>query len=190
MKFYNPPTALLPHGDKYSVELAGAKCFVAIDERKNYYNIGMIFAELSRGEFWRGKENRHIKDQIEKINILREDAEALYDPSVLAERIVNTLDRIRKRGLLFLGVASFEGNAFESTVFNEMDINSEDQDRLMNLYKDSRQSGYPDLQKEIVGGRSYVEINFFGDASSFFTFPNKKNIKDIASIIFPYKRSA
>ncbi len=190
MKFYDPPAALLPKGDKYTVELAGAKCFVAIDERKNLYNIGMIFAELSQGEYWRGQENISIQDQIEKINILAEDADALYDSNVLAERIIETLDRIRKRELLFLGIASFEGNAFESAVFNEMELNNEDQDRLMNLYKVSRKSGYPDLKKEIKGGRSFSEINFFGDASTFFTFPNRKNIKEIASILFPYQGNA
>lgn len=187
MKFYDPPTALLPKGDRYSVELAGAKCLVAIDERKNLYNIGMIFAELSRGEYWRGKENINIQDQIEKINILKEDAEALYNPNVLAHRIIDTLDKIRRRELLFLGVASFEGNAFESSVFNEMELNFEDQDRLMNLYKESRETGYPDLKKELGAGSSYVEINFFGDASTYFTFPNKKNVKEIAALLFPYR---
>ena len=60
MRLYGPPTALLPKGDKYSVELAGAKILLAMDEEKEFINIGNIFTELSRGEFWQGQENIRI----------------------------------------------------------------------------------------------------------------------------------
>lgn len=34
MRLYNPPAALLPKGDKFSVELAGAKTILALTEEK------------------------------------------------------------------------------------------------------------------------------------------------------------
>ncbi|MHA1583979.1 MAG: hypothetical protein ACTSVU_04620 [Promethearchaeota archaeon] len=187
MRLYNPPSALLPHGDKYKVELAGAKCFLAIDDEKEFINIGNVFQEISMGEFWKGKDNKKIADQIEKINILKEDAEALYNPDTLAKRVILALENVQKKGLIFFGVASFEGNAFETSVFNEMDFELQDQDILSNLYKKSRQTGYPDLKEESEEKNPFVEINFFGDASTFFIIPNKKILSEIAAIVYPYQ---
>ena len=51
MRLYNPPVALLPKGDRYSVELAGAKCILAMDEEKELIKITDIFSELSQGEY-------------------------------------------------------------------------------------------------------------------------------------------
>ncbi|UYP47442.1 hypothetical protein NEF87_003727 [Candidatus Lokiarchaeum ossiferum] len=188
MRLYNPPVALLPKGDKYSVELAGAKCILAMDEEKEFIKISDIFSELSQGEFWKGKENIRIADQIEKINIKHEDSEALYDSNELASRIISSLNRIRTRGLILFGVASFEGNAFETFVFDEVELELEDQNRLMNLYKSSRvKNEFPNLYKAAGSGNSFVEINFFGETSAFFTIPNKKNFNDIAAMVYPYQ---
>jgi len=188
MRLYNPPAALLPKGDKFSVELAGARTILAITEEKDFINITSVFDELSLGEFW--KDNPAIADQIEKINVKYEDSDALYDPRVLAERIIFTLDSIRTRGLIFFGTASFEGNAFESTVFDELELSIEDQDRLLNLYKKSRLEGtFPNVKKGISGLNEYVEINWFGEASKFFTLSEKKDWAEIAAMIYPYEGS-
>jgi len=191
VRLYNPPSALLPKGDKFSVELAGAKILLAMTEEKDFINIKSLFEELSLGEFWR--DNPAISDQIEKINIKHEDSDALYDPKVLAERVITTLERIQKRGLILFGVASFEGNAFETSVFNELDMNYEDQDRLLNLYKRRRIEGslgsFPNVKKGISGVNEYVEVNWFGNASPYFNLPNKKNLNDIAAMIYPYDGS-
>ena len=186
MRLYDPPSALFPKGSKYSVELAGAKILLAMDEEKEFHNIGDIFTELSRGDFWRGQENIRIADEIEKINILNEDAEALYDPNVLAIRVITALELIQKRGLLFFGVASFEGNAFETLVFDEVELDPDDQDKLLNLYKAKRKSGYPDLMPG-EGSDAFTEINFFGAASNYFTIPNKRELHDLAAILYPYE---
>ncbi len=188
MRLYDPPVALLPKGNRYTVELAGAKSFLAMDEEKELIKISDIFSELSQGEFWRGKENKRIADQIEKINIKHEDSEALYDSKVLAQRIISTLNKIRKRGLIFFGIASFEGNAFETNVFDEMELDIEDQNRLMNLYKVSRvNDAFPNLHRITGAGNNFVEINFFGEASHYFTIPEKKHMTDLAAIIYPYE---
>ncbi|MCF2141977.1 MAG: hypothetical protein K9W44_18150 [Candidatus Lokiarchaeota archaeon] len=186
MRLYNPPAALLPKGDKFSVELAGAKTILALTEEKDFINIASVFDELSLGEFW--KDNPAIADQIEKINIKYEDSDALYDPKILAERIISTIDRIRTRGLILFGTASFEGNAFESSVFDELELSFEDQDRLLNLYKKSRIKGaFPNVKKGISGLNEYVEINWFGDASKFFTLTDKKDLNEIAAMTYPYE---
>ncbi|MHA1672311.1 MAG: hypothetical protein ACTSYI_01660 [Promethearchaeota archaeon] len=188
MRLYNPPSALLPKGDKFSVELAGAKILLAMTEEKDFLNITSLFDELSLGEFWR--DNPAIADQIEKINIKHEDSDALYDPTVLAERVISTLERLQSRGLILFGVASFEGNAFETSVFNELDMNFDDQDRLLNLYKKSRMEGsFPNVKKGISGVNEYVEINWFGNASPYFTLPNKKDLNEIAAMVYPYDGS-
>lgn len=186
MRLFNPPAALLPKGDKFSVELAGAKTILAITEEKDFINVSSVFDELSLGEFW--KDNPAIADQIEKINVKHEDSDALYDPRILAERIITTLESIRSRGLIFFGTASFEGNAFESSVFDELELSLEDQDRLLNLYKKSRIEGtFPNVKKGVSGLNEFVEINWFGQASKFFTLTEKKSIAEIAAMIYPYE---
>ncbi len=185
VKFYYPPAALLPHGNRESVELAGAKCIIAIDEEREFYNISNIFNEKSLGIFWKEAE---ISDQIEHLKVISEDAAALYDPNVLENRIVNTIDEIVKKGLILFGVANFEGNAFESTVpFEEFsNLREEDSKRLTNLYKSSRmRNAFPDVKQG-----KFVEINFFGKANRYFLLPNKKDIHEIASMVYAFDGNA
>jgi len=185
VKFYYPPAALLPQASSESVELAGAKCIIAIDEERQFYNIMNIFNEKSLGIFWK---EAAISDQIEHLKIISEDAEALYDPSVLEERIVKVINKVINQGLILFGVANFEGNAFESTVpFEEFNsLSEEDSQKLTNLHKVSRmRNAFPDVKQG-----KFVEINFFGKANKLFLFPNKKNIHEIASMMYPYKGNA
>ena len=183
-KLYHSPPALLPKGNRKYVELAGSKSFLAIDEEKDFINIRNIFDELSWGEYWRDTK---ISSQIEKLTIKHEDAEALYDSNILVERIISTLDDIISKGLIFLGIASFEGNAFETSVFNEMDLAWADQETLMNLYNKSRlKEVFPDVRKGLVNSNEYVECNWFGTASKYFTLPGKKNLNEIAAMLYPY----
>ncbi|QEE15481.1 hypothetical protein DSAG12_01307 [Promethearchaeum syntrophicum] len=183
-KLYHSPPALLPKGTRKYVELAGSKSFLAIDEEKDFINVRNIFDELSLGEYWRDTK---ISSQIEKLTIKHEDAEALYDSNILVERIISTLDDIMSKGLIFLGIASFEGNAFETSVFDEMDLAWEDQETLMNLYNKSRmQEVFPDVRKGLVDSNEYVECNWFGTASKYFTLPGKKNLNEIAAMLYPY----
>ncbi|MHA1720073.1 MAG: hypothetical protein ACTSWX_03550 [Promethearchaeota archaeon] len=184
-KLYHPPPALLAKGTKLYVELAGSKSFLAMDEEKDFINIRNIFDELSLGEYWRG--NPDIADQIEKLTIKHEDAEALYDSNILVERIVSTLDEIISKGLIFLGIASFEGNAFETSVFDEMDLSWGDQKILLDLYNKSRIEGaFPDVRKGLGNLNKYVECNWFGTASKYFTLPGKKKLNEIAAMLYPY----
>ncbi len=183
-KFLNPSPALLPKGTRHYVELAGSKSFLAIDEEKDFINIRNIFDELSLGEYWRDTK---ISSQIEKLTIKHEDAEALYDTNILIERITSTLDDIISKGLIFLGIASFEGNAFETSVFNEMDLSWGEQETLMNLYKEKRlEESFPDVRKGLIDLNEYVECNWFGTASKYFTLPGKKNLNEIAAMLYPY----
>ncbi len=185
VKFYYPPVALLPQANVESVELAGAKCIIAVDEERQFYNIINIFNEKSLGIFWK---EASISDQIEHLRIISEDAEALYDPKVLKERVIKSLKKIINQGLILFGVASFEGNAFESTVpFEEFDeMSPEHAKRLTNLYKSTRLRNYfPDIKQG-----KFVEINFFGKANRFFLLPNKKDIHEIASMVYPLKGNA
>ncbi len=185
MRLYDPPVALLPHGNRYEVELGGAKILLAFDENKDIININRVFDELSLGEYW--KDNPAIADQIEKINVKYEDSAALYDLEILTDRIVTTLENIISKGLVFLGVASFEGNAFETSIFDEMAFSWEDQETLKKLYKATRLgNAFPNVKKGVGESNQYVEVNFFGEASKYFTLPNKKTLREIAAIIYPY----
>ena len=182
VKLYYPPAALLPQGNRDYVELAGAKCLLAMDEEKNLIVLSNIFSELSWGEFWK---EAAISDQIEKLTLKHEDADALYDTEILRERLIGAFRKIVNRKLLFFGIASFESNAFERDMeFLELDL--ADNDRLMNLYKAKRlHNAFPRLEKD-----GTVEIHFFGEAAAFFSLPNKKTFKEIASTIYPYEGSA
>lgn len=183
-KLTSPPPALLPKSTRKYVELAGSKSFLAIDEEKDFINVRNIFDELSLGEYWRDKK---ISSQIEKLTIKHEDAEALYDSNILVERIISTLDDIISKGLIFLGIASFEGNAFETSVFDEMDFALKDQEKILNLYNKKRiEEAFPDVRKGLANLNEYVECNWFGTASKYFTLPGKKNLNDIAAILYPY----
>ena len=183
-KLYHPSPALLAKSTRQYVELAGSKSFLAIDEEKDFINVRNIFDELSLGEYWRDTK---ISSQIEKLTIKHEDADALYDSNILVERIISTLDDIISKGLIFLGIASFEGNAFETSVFDEMDLAWADQETLMNLYNKSRMKEvFPDVRKGLVNSNEYVECNWFGTASKYFTLPGKKNLNEIAAMLYPY----
>ncbi len=183
-RLYNSPPALLAKGTKLYVELAGSKSFLAIDEEKDIINVRNIFDELSLGEFWREKK---ISSQIEKLTVKHEDADALYDSNILVERIISTLDSIISKGLIFLGIASFEGNAFETNVFDEMDLSWGDQETLMNLYRERRlKESFPDVRKGLVNINEYVECNWFGTASKYFTLPGKRTLNEMAAILYPY----
>jgi len=183
VRLVNPPESLLPRWTRDSVELGGSQCILVIDEEKHYINFVNVFSELSKGQFW--KEGA-ISNEIEKFTAIHDDSAAIYDPSVMIQRIVSALEEIMKQKFLFFGVASFEGNAFERIVFDEVEMNPKDADYLMNIYKKKRQkSDYPQIRKG-----NYVEINFFGEIVSYFSLPNKKTLRDIASSIYSYQGNA
>ena len=181
VRLYYPPAALLPHANRDVVELAGAKCLIAIDDEKEFFTISNIFNEISMGHFW---QEAAISDQIEKISVTYEDADALYDSNVLIERVVDSFEQIIARELIFFGVSSFEGNAFETSVqFEEFDnLDMADIEKLKNIYKSSRVA---DAFPNIMQGK-FVEINFFGEGRSFFSLENKKTLKEIAGTLYPY----
>jgi len=174
-KLYHAPPSLLPLANRQYVELAGSKSFLAIDEEKDFINVRNIFDELSLGEYWRDTK---ISSQIEKLTVKHEDAEALYDTNILVERIISTLDDIISKGLIFLGIASFEGNAFETSVFNEMDLAWGDQETLMNLYNKSRMKEvFPDVRKGLINSNEYVECKLVWNRFQIFYSTWKKKFK-------------
>jgi hypothetical protein len=183
VKLYYPPQALLPQSTPEFVELAGAKCILAIDQDRQLIVVSDLWGELSWGEFW--KEAR-ISDQIEKLTIKVDDSEAIYNPDVMRERIIAAFKKIMQQNLIFFGVASFEGNAFERAVFDEVQLNDEDNDTLVSLHKYRRlRNAFPNVKQG-----SWVEVNFFGEASTYFSLPNRKGMRDIASMIYSYEGNA
>jgi hypothetical protein len=183
VKLYYPPQALLAQGNKDFVELAGAKCILAIDENRQFIVVSDIWGELSWGEFW--KEAR-ISDQIEKITVKVDDSEAIYNAEVMRDRIIGAFQKIMDKKLIFFGVASFEGNAFERAVFDEVDLTDEDTETLTNVHKFRRlQNAFPNVKQG-----SWVEVNFFGETSPYFSLPNKRGLRDIASMIYTIEGNA
>jgi len=180
VKLYYPPAALLPQGTKDFVELGGAQCILAMDEDKQFIVVSDLFSELSWGEFWKEKA---IADQIEKITMKHEDSAAIYDPNVMIERIVTAVEKIMNQRLLFFGVVSFEGNAFERVVFDDVELSTEDIDQLLQVYKYRREANsFPNIKQG-----SFVDINFFGQIAPYFLLPKKKVMRDIASAIYSYE---
>ena len=127
-----------------------------MDEEKQFIVISDVFSEFSWGNFGRKVA---ISDQIEKITMQHDDSAAIYDPDIMIQRVISALEKIMNQQLLYFGVSSFEGNAFERVVFDEIEISTHDIDTLINIYKFRRlANAFPNVKQG-----SFVDINFFGE---------------------------
>lgn len=169
MKFFNPPRILLDPGNIKEVLLGGEVLMIALDLDKNYYNIQRISGSYMRGIF-----DENLPDQIKDFEFEESDDEANMDPEALANRIVEGLDKIIKQKLIFLGLASFEGNAFNTEVYRTYDISMDDINRLIKKHRVSLERGFPILQKG-----NFINAIFIGQKADLYDFSKSPNVTDI-----------
>lgn len=173
MKFFNPPRILLDPGKEEWVLLGGEILMLAVDTDKNYYNVSRISGSYMRGVF-----DKDIPDQIKDFEFDESDDEATVNPEVLVQRIINGFDEIIKQKLIFVGLASFEGNAFSTEVFRSYDISMEDINNLFKKMLVTLKRGFPVLQKG-----NYINTSFIGQAAGHYEFKTAQTSLDIESII-------
>ncbi len=173
MKFFNPPRILLDPGKEEWVLLGGEVLMLAIDTDKNYYNVSRISGSYMRGVF-----DKNIPDQIKDFEFEESDDEATVNPEALAQRIITGFNEIIKQKLIFVGLVSFEGNAFSTEVFRSFDISMEDINNLFKKMLVTLKRGFPVLQKG-----NYINTSFIGQASGHYEFKSNQTSMDIETKI-------
>ncbi len=174
-KLFNPPKALLASGDKTGVFIGGALNMLSIDKDLNFHIASDLSSELSWGKFW---EDPEISDQIETITPLDNDAEAIFDPAIMVERIYEGFENIIQRKQIFFGLASFEVNAFEASVYESLDLDQRKLEALMEAHQKSREIGFPKIQKG-----NFIQVSFVGGLKSVLELEERKRFTQIAAKI-------
>jgi len=157
--FYDPPGAILASGSKEGVELGGTRCILSIDQVHNFFNEGIIYTEMSWGEFY---DIEGLEDQIDTFTTKEYDS-IRDDPDKLIETIIRAIVSIIRNQKLFYGIADFEVDAFmnQNTVIPGLSLDTEMINKLLVAHKTTRDENmFPDITK--VAGRNKIKIEFQG----------------------------
>ncbi|MHA1847705.1 MAG: hypothetical protein ACTSYS_07700 [Promethearchaeota archaeon] len=117
IKLENPPMALFASGSDKHVDLFGALSVVALKKPTEMIVFDPIEERQSQGIF-DGDDN--IDAQIEDIRLVRGKMDN-EDPVVLKKRIKEIFNFIKKKKLFLYGTLELEANAFESSLFIDVD---------------------------------------------------------------------
>ncbi len=161
LKFYNPPSALLASGSKIGVELGGSKSILSIDREHNFHTEGMIYTEMSWGEFYRDIDG--LEDQIDTFTTKEYDS-IRENPDALIKTIVDSLNKIMNEKRLFYGIADFEVDAFmnQNTVIPGLSLEHDLINKLMEAHKKNRDEElFPELIRT-EEKKKYINITLQG----------------------------
>ncbi len=179
MRLYYPPPTLVSYANEKGMEIGGSTCVLSIGVGRNIWAIPELRRMQMWGEFWRQEDvegNPQIKDFIDLNN-----GKDINSPAELEDILQKAFIRIRRNSQLFLGVAEFEGNGFESRVFPECDLSQEILDRLADIHSQQRsKTKFPEISQD-----SWIELKYFGkpEIIKFLANPNAQGALEIANDI-------
>ncbi|MFW9828638.1 MAG: hypothetical protein ACFFEY_13685 [Candidatus Thorarchaeota archaeon] len=180
IEFFDPPSAILASGSKLGVELGGSKCILSIDAYHNLYTEGIIFTELSWGEFY---QEEGINDQIDKFS-LKEYNSVREDPEALVKTIVNSIYNIINNEKLFYGISDFEVDAFlnQNTVIPGLKLDYEVINKLLDAHKKIRDKNlFPQIMLDAKGSKK-IKIEFQGKKRKNLHLKGNK-LEDLSNIL-------
>ncbi len=173
-KLFKPHKVLLATGDKTGTFIGMALNMLSIDKNLNLHTVSDLFSELSWGIYYNDPE---INDQYDDFDIIKRDDEA-RDPAISVERICEGFENIIQSKQIFFGLASFEVNAFEAPIFDDISLSEQKLDVLMEAHKQARQIGFPTIQKG-----NHIQCEFKGNLKKWMSFQDPKKFSRIAAEI-------
>lgn len=173
--FYPPPT-LISYANKEGMQIGGSVCVVSMGVGRNIWMIPELRRMQMWANFWSQEEvegNPQIKDFIAM------DEKDIESPDELENILQKAFIRIRRNNQIFMGLTELEGNGFENNVFDELEIPSEEIQKLLEIHLKRRTSTeFPKITQD-----SWIEMRYFGRAETieFLTNPNSHGALDIAA---------
>jgi hypothetical protein len=173
----DPPKILFAYGDKREVAVGGAMTLLSVDVGANICCIADIRENVSWVEYF------HDEEEIDENTYfdIKEDTQFLEmeDPTALRDIYIKALQSIMIGSEVLLGVLELESNAFNFSLFQELDIPSEELDKLQTYYKNKiKQGKFPKLSDR------RIKVKWYGEGNDKFNFEGIfRSILDIANEI-------
>lgn len=174
LRFYNPPLVLLAGGNREGADIGGSRSIMAMDKNHNLHVVENIFLEISRATFW---QELGLEDEIENFTLSHQDDGAVTNEQELITRIINAFKKIRNKGWIFCGIASFESNTFMDAYF--VNLNLEYIEMLKGAHKRIRNHRhFPVLLKD-VSEHSFIASMFHGYGRQYFHYDDDTDLYSI-----------
>jgi hypothetical protein len=158
----NPPRALTEAAGNFEgVMISGAKVVLGMTRTADMVRVLDISSEAMWGNFLEGEEH---SGAIDSLNPVAYDSSALDDYQEYIQRIVTAFKSIQRDRMVWLGLLSFEGNAFQTDGFAEYECPPQFVRKLQQIHAERRQSL---LFPNVLDNRG-IPIKFLGPRAEFF----------------------
>ena len=130
-QLYYPPNVLLSYADQTGAAIGGAMALLSMDVGKSIYCIAELRDYLSWGQYY-----ADIDPQATALfdDFKERDFFNVENPFQLAEIYIKALQNIMKDSQIFFGEVELENNAFELSLFQELDLDDADLKKMQTVY--------------------------------------------------------
>ncbi|MCK5346477.1 MAG: hypothetical protein KAR20_23870, partial [Candidatus Heimdallarchaeota archaeon] len=176
---YDPPKILFAYGDRKKVAIGGAMSLLAVDVGANLCCIADLRENVSWGEYIMGETPEEL-DENAFYNILEDQSFLeLENPVDLRDIYGKAFQQIMQGSEAFLGVLELESNAFDFSLFRELDIEDNDLQKITHYYRSKIKTGkFPKLQD------GFIKVKWYGKGNEYFSFSDEfPSILDISEKI-------
>ena len=172
-RIYNPPPTLISYANRKRMQIGGSTCVFSMSIGRSITMVPELKREQMWGIFVEGLEGNAQIDEFEAME------EIFIENEGQLENLLQTaFIKIRQENRVFLGLIDIEGNGFERNVFDELELEEKDIDRLMEIHEKLRTSiEFPELSAD-----KDIEVRYYGrsEAIEFLSNPRSQGLLDIA----------
>jgi hypothetical protein len=173
-RIYYPPPTLISFANKEGMEIGGSTVFLSMGTGRNLYMV----PELKRMQMW-GQFYKDVEGNPQIEDFVAMEEKDIESPQEFEDILQKSFINLRKNNQVYLGIMEIEGNGFEKNVFEEIELEWTDIEKLMQIHIERRASiKYPEINRE-----NWIEIRYFGKQKDLLANNARQGILEVTEDI-------